>query len=137
MSNPFSSQKNSVNIGGNSGDVFHRYKMPSIKTTYKNKNGGTTIITNLDAICKSLHRTSSQLDKYYSKKLSSAVRTVSGEGMLIVGEHTTNKLQDILSQYVNEMVLCQSCKSPETEIVQKKNTYMICRGCSYEHQLKN
>lgn len=131
--NPFS---NTINIGGDSNDAFYRYKMPAIETTYENKNGGTTVITNIEAIATSLKRSSNVLCKYFQKKLSCNCR-IKDKGMLIIGNRTKDELQTILNNYINTYILCYTCGNPETEIeIKKKKSLMTCSACGETNQLK-
>jgi hypothetical protein len=47
----------SINIGGQQDDIFHRYKMPQLKTRIDRKGGGAkTVLVNIAAVGKALHR---------------------------------------------------------------------------------
>lgn len=126
MMNPFSQ---TVNIGGGN-DPFYRYKMPSISTRIESKNGGTTIIDNIDVIAEKLKRTPNELQKYFSKSLSCNVKYNSGKGIIISAKKEQADLQTILSEYINKFVLCPKCQNPETtKEVSKKRTTLTCSAC--------
>jgi translation initiation factor 5 len=119
-----------LNIGGNSNDKFYRYKMPAITTFHENTNGGTTIITNFETIAKLIYRDTSTLEQYFKKQLSANVRFDAKKGLMIRKKVTNMDLQELLSKYINNYVLCKSCGNPETEFEKKQNKVIFtCKAC--------
>lgn len=119
---------NLLNIGGDSNDKFYRYKMPAIATFHENTNGGTTIITNFEVITKSIDRDVKTLEQYFKKHLSANVRFDAKKGLMIRKKVTTEDLQEILTKYINNYVLCEECGNPETE---KTNKKLTCKACGH------
>ena len=126
MNNPFGQV---LNIGGGE-DPHYRYKMPSISTHIESKNGGTTIIDNIDTIACKLKREPGELQKYFRKALSCNVKYDKEKGIIISALKETGDLQTILSSYIDKFVLCPNCQNPETvkEIIKKKIT-LSCSAC--------
>ena len=119
-----------LNIGGNSNDKFYRYKMPAINTTHENTNGGTTIITNFETIAKLIYRDTKTLEQYFKRQLSANVRFDGKKGLMIRKKVNNEDLQELLSKYINNYVLCKSCGNPETEFEKKKNKVIFtCKAC--------
>lgn len=134
MSNPFA--QSTINIGGDQGDTFHRYKMPSIDLVKEHKNGGSCVITNINEIAGCLNRDSNDLRQFFSKALSRSVRLIKSKGLVFVGDQSQAELQSILSDYINVYVLCHKCHNPETSVEQqKKHKIMICGACGHQTRL--
>jgi translation initiation factor 5 len=126
MNNPFSK---TLNIGGGD-DPHYRYKMPSISTKTESKNGGTTIIENIDTIANKLKRSPNEFQKYFSKSLSCNVKYNKDKGIMISAKKEKEELQSILTEYINKFVLCPQCQNPETtKAVGKKKTTLTCAAC--------
>lgn len=126
MNNPFSQ---ALNIGGGD-DPFYRYKMPSLSVKIESKNGGTTVIDNIDTIAEKLNRQSSELQKYFRKALSCSVRYDKEKGLIIPALKEVEDLQEILTKYIDESVLCPNCQNPETvKTVKKKTVSLTCAAC--------
>lgn len=126
MNNPFGQI---LNIGGGD-DPHYRYKMPSISTHTESKNGGTTIIDNIDTIAGKLKREPSELQKYFRKALSCNVKYDKGKGIIISALKETEDLQIILSDYIDKFVLCPNCHNPETvKEMKKKKITLTCSAC--------
>ena len=135
MSNPFQS---TINLGGTSHDVHYRYKMPTLTTHIEKKNGVTTIIDNITTITDVIKRTPKDVSSYFSKNLGANINYVKNKGIVIVGcDKSKDELQEILNSYLEEFVLCDKCKKPETEIkVHKKSKLKICKACSHASTIK-
>jgi translation initiation factor 5 len=127
MNNPFAQ---SLNIGGVE-DAYYRYKMPKMETHTESKNGGTTIIDNIDGIALKLGRDSKKdLVKYFKKHLSCNVSYDKKKGLVIPAKKEIEELTSILESYINKYVICPICKVPETTIEEtKKKTTLMCAAC--------
>ena len=126
MNNPFNQ---ALNIGGGD-DPHYRYKMPSISVKIESKNGGTTIIDNIDTISNKIGREANEIQKYFRKELSCNVKYDSEKGIVISALKETEDLQNILTKYIDDYVLCPECNNPETvKTVHKKKIKLTCAAC--------
>jgi translation initiation factor 5 len=127
MNNPFAQ---SLNIGGVE-DAHYRYKMPKMVIHTENKNGGTTIISNIDDIALNLGRHSKKdLVKYFKKNLSCNVTYDNKKGIVIPAKKDIEELTSILESYIKKYVICPICKIPETTIEEsKKKITLTCAAC--------
>jgi translation initiation factor 5 len=127
MNNPFAQ---SLNIGGVE-DAYYRYKMPKMDIHTESKNGGTTIINNIDDIASKLGRDSKKdLVKYFKKHLSCNVRYDDKKGLVIPANKEMTELTSILESYIDKYVICPICKVPETTIEEtKKKITLTCAAC--------
>lgn len=111
-----------INIG-DSVDPFYRYRRPL--SIVENKTG-KTIITNLDAIAKSLHTKSSYILYYIQLVKSIPVGTKSDIKTIL----TKTEIELLINSFINEYILCTVCKYPELVINQTgKKLYFSCNAC--------
>lgn len=119
-----------MNIGGDSSDQYYRYRMPKLETSFENKNGGTTVIKNIDLIAEKLGRSVKLISKFISKSIGCSAKVKKGKGLLIIGKWDDNKLNSLIQDYINKFVLCPGCGNPETDWIEKKKSITLnCRAC--------
>lgn len=108
---------------GDSIDPFYRYKRPlAVLETKKN----TTIISNIDAIAKSLH-TEPKYILYYIQLAKSTSVSTRGEIKMVLNKA---EIENIINQFISEYILCQVCNYPELVIKKEKNQiYSSCNAC--------
>ncbi|AYV85096.1 MAG: hypothetical protein Satyrvirus3_27 [Satyrvirus sp.] len=110
----------SVNIG-NSNDPFYRYKRP---TSIVQNKGNKTIISNLDAISKSLYTKPAYILHYIQIKKSAPI-TPNGEIKMFIGK---NEIETLVNEFINDYILCNKCSLPE--LVIKKIDSKLCFSCN-------
>ena len=113
------------NINARVSDPFQRYKMPAVESHFQ---GRKTIITNLQALGKSLARPEPVLLSFWSQTL--------GCGKIkqgLNGHHSRKTLQETLQVFIENYVLCDLCFNPETELLAftAQNLEKSCRACGY------
>lgn len=119
-----------MNIGGNSNDMFYRYRMPKLELIFENKKGGITIIKNIDIIAEKLERPVKMIGKYISKNIGCSAKVKLNKGMILIGKWDDDRLNNIIQQFINKFVLCPECSNPETDYEEnKKNIILKCRAC--------
>ena len=91
-------------------DKFARYKTPIVEVLHLKKNKGQTQIVNLKEISDVLGRPGQQILSYVQRKLATC-RT--GKNAL-QGIHDQTSIQKMLVEYIQNNVLCGTCKNPET-----------------------
>jgi len=99
-------------------DQFYRYQREIIQIRNSTKNRAQTEVINLEKISKQLKVNSGLLRKEFSKKLG-----VFANGNVLAGEFNVEKLENILQNFVENVVLCKKCKLPEL------NSKGTCRSC--------
>lgn len=118
-------------------DIYYRYKMPAVQTKVEGSgNGIKTVIPNIHEICVAINRPEEVLMKFFQFELG-AQRTVStkDDKFLLMGAHSTERMQDKIYDFVRKFVLCKSCRNPETAVeleVSKKGVpsiTMVCGAC--------
>lgn len=123
----------------NSNDSNYRYQMPKISIKFGgNGNGKYTIINNMDEIASSLNSPAEIIYKFISYSLGSAYNE---KEKSILGHH--NNLQDIIFDYINNFVFCNTCNIPELnyyiEKISSKNYNLNykCSACGSICKIKN
>jgi translation initiation factor 2 beta subunit (eIF-2beta)/eIF-5 len=109
-----------VNIGGNSNDIFHRYKRDIVCITHTRKKGVQTVVRNLDIIAQQLHVKVSDLQKVIRKKTNTSVTK-----NIINGCYTVEQIETVINDFVKKYVLCKKCLLPEL-----KNN--VCSSCGFD-----
>jgi translation initiation factor 5 len=117
-------------------DQYYRYKMPAIQTKVEGSgNGIKTVLPNIHDICLVIHRPEEVLMKYFQFELG-AQRTVStkDDKFLLMGAHTSDRMQEKLYDFIRRFVLCKNCRNPETAIQldegkKSASISMVCGAC--------
>lgn len=111
-------------------DPFYRYKMPKMVVV---KQRTKVIIDNFDKVSKSLHRDPEFAKNYFKKKLCSAVQHRDGV-VSTTAPVGYDELFKILTDFIEDWVLCGNCDLPETEMVFSKSgkkAKLVCKCCSH------
>lgn len=115
-------------VDPNTHDPFYRYKMPPLSTT---RESSKTVLSNLDAIARAIHREPAHLLKFLGMSLgctqSHGQERPRGPGRpatkepankyQLNGPFESKRLQSLLYEYIEIFVLCRECGSPETRFV--------------------
>ncbi len=107
-------------------DPHYRYKM---ETVIIEKQKNKTIVTNFKNISKNLNRDPKDIIKYLKKKMGIAL-TYKNDTLVSTKDITAQDLYTVLRQYIQEYILCETCKNPETELITKSDKlYKKCSAC--------
>lgn len=118
-----------VNIPKDTIDPHFRYKRQVIQIIVTPKNGGTTTITNIKSLAKSLERTEDQITVYFKKNMKTQV-SLKDNSISIRGSKTLDELESVLELFIKEYVLCNHCGNPETKMYSvSKQEKRICKAC--------
>jgi translation initiation factor 2 beta subunit (eIF-2beta)/eIF-5 len=115
-----------VNING-SEDQFYRYKMPQLVCTVPNAHASKmvkTSLVNIEAVSTSLQRPPSYLPNYigytWSAKAEYNAKKNEGENCYVSGNYKAEELNEVVTKFVKEWVLCPKCNNPELNMKVKK-----------------
>ncbi|EGC37307.1 hypothetical protein DICPUDRAFT_150141 [Dictyostelium purpureum] len=119
-----------VNIRRNEPDPFYRYKMEVLQGKVEGKgNGIKTVIVNLTNIARDLERPPEYITKYYEIEFNTK-SNIEGDKYSINGQHSNERLADVLDGFINKFVLCAFCKNPETRfVIKNKAIEFKCAAC--------
>ncbi|KAI9223896.1 domain found in IF2B/IF5-domain-containing protein [Blastocladiella britannica] len=118
-----------INIGGDKDDMFYRYKMPPVQAKNEGKgNGVKTVIPNINEVGRALARPPMYPIKFFGTELGAQTKhEPKNDRYIINGTHDAQKLQDLLTVFIDKFVLCGACGNPETNL--KIIDGMIERHC--------
>jgi len=116
-------------------DPHYRYKMPKLTAKVEGSgNGIRTVITNMSAISRSLHRPASYPTKFFGCELGAQV-TMNNE-FVVNGSHDPDKLLNLLYAFIRKFVLCKKCKNPETNLnIANGRIGQKCIACGYDTEI--
>lgn len=119
-----------INIEGLSDvmDPFYRYTMTKMNIIrHKNK----TVIDNIDTVCKDLERDPKLLVDFYKKKFSISI-IYKDNVMSTSANIQYDQFHLMLREFIEQYVLCEKCKLPETDIQIKDDKIKLsCKCCSH------
>jgi translation initiation factor 2 subunit 2 len=98
--------------------------------------GTKTILTNLQQIASYLRRDPNHLLKYMLKELATS-GTFKGSRAVLQTKISSLKINEKIENYINEFVICQECKKPDTELL-KDGPFMFihCLACGAKHSVR-
>ena len=123
-----------INIAGLTpvDDPEYRYKMPSVVGKVEGRgNGIKTVIFNVVELAESLHRDPGEVTKFFGCDLGAQTTwNADTERGIVNGAHTDVVLQQLVSKYIENFVLCPSCRLPETQYkIKNEIIYHKCAAC--------
>lgn len=91
--------------------------------------GNKTIITNFDLICQKIRRKPEELSKFLFKELATRGNVAPGR-LTLDTKVPPRVLNEKLTYYLDQCVLCRECGKPDTHIVYAApvNT-LVCEAC--------
>ncbi len=103
-----------------------RFEPPVAETMLQ---GNQTVIRNFDSICSLLRRKPEELAKFLFKELATP-GSVSGGKLILQTKVPLRLLNEKLTFYLDQCVLCRECGKPDTHIEYGSpvNT-LICEAC--------
>lgn len=110
-----------------------RFEIPKVAGHVE---GNKTIITNFSQICNILRRKPQHVAKFLSREVA-AQSVIKGDRIIFNRKLTSTRINDKLKEYVNEFVICQECKKPDTELVkQDAFLFLHCLACGAKHSVR-
>ncbi|KAD6119932.1 hypothetical protein E3N88_11203 [Mikania micrantha] len=89
-----------------------------------------TVFVNFMDLCKSMHRQPEHVMTFLLAELGTSGSLDGQQRLVVKGRFAPKNFEGILRRYVNEYVICNGCKSPDT-ILQKENRlfFLRCEKC--------
>jgi len=118
-----------INVKGltENDDPCYRYKMPQLVTTQQKTK---TVIMNLKDISKSLDRDPILIINFFKNKFSIPINHKDDKAEL--KGISQEQLQEGIFEFIECLVLCSTCKNPET-IMDKG--YLDCKACGKRNKI--
>lgn len=111
----------------------NRFEIPNVKGHIE---GNKTIISNFTQIAGLLHRDMNHVLKYLLKELATPAE-IKGSLLILKTKIAASKINEKISKYAAEFVLCPECGKPDTKLDKERNiTYLMCMACGAKHAVK-
>ena len=99
--------------------------------------GSSTIFRNFSEIASALNRENEQLLGFLLKELGTAGQMKDGGRIVFKGKIPKRKIEDRISSYIKDFVLCHECERPDTRLEREGRTLVLkCEACGAHRPLK-
>jgi len=117
----------------NSAEIDSRFELPAVDVMWE---GQRTYLRNFSDFPKILRRDSAKLLQYLSKEFAVPAERI-GDSAMFVGRRDPDDFTRLLKIYVNEYIMCPTCKSPDTRTEKDKRiSFLICEACGAKSTIK-
>ena len=116
-------------------DPSYRYKMPRILAKVEGRgNGIKTVLVNVTDLGTSLNREAPEITKFFGCEIGSQTSfSAETDRAIVNGAHTAQDLQTHLCRYIENFVLCENCRLPETHYKIKAGAIsQKCLACGHK-----
>jgi translation initiation factor 2 subunit 2 len=111
-----------------------RFEIPQIEG---HNEGTKTILTNLPQIASYLRRDINHLLKFLLKELATS-GSLKGTTVFLQRKINSQKINEKITEYSKQYVICKECGKPDTEITKEKGVGIIhCLACGAKHSIFN
>ncbi len=99
--------------------------------------GNRTVISNFHQIADFLGKDVNHLVKYVLKELA-APGNLTKTALIIGTKISASRINEKITQYVKEFVLCPECGKPDTKLEKEGNfLFLKCTACGARHSIKS
>ena len=117
----------------NSAEIDSRFELPAVDVMWE---GQRTYLRNFSDFPKIMRRDSAKLLQYLSKEFAVPAERI-GDSAMFVGRRDPDDFTRLLKIYVNEYIMCPTCKSPDTRTEKDKRiSFLICEACGAKSTIK-
>ena len=121
------------NLTKNSKVTDSRFELPPVDVMWE---GQRTYLRNFSDFPKIMRRDSAKLLQYLSKEFAVPAERI-GDSAMFVGRRDPDDFTRLLKIYVNEYIMCPTCKSPDTRTEKEKRiSFLICEACGAKSTIK-
>ncbi len=104
-----------------------RFEMPVAESFMQ---GNKTIVRNFSHILKAINRDGRHMCKFLAKETATSATADSAGRLVLVGKFNAQQVNDLVSSYVTQFVLCPECKRPDTKVEERQGVRMLrCEAC--------
>lgn len=108
-------------------DAGSRFEVP---TPEVRQEGNATVYENFSATCDRLNREPDSLLKYLQSTLGTSASIDETGRARFTGSFDRSRVAAVLDDYVEELVLCPECGSPDTHLVEEHGARLLqCDAC--------
>ena len=117
----------------NSAEIDSRFELPPVDVMWE---GQRTYLRNFSDFPKIMRRDSAKLLQYLSKEFAVPAERI-GDSAMFVGRRDPDDFTRLLKIYVNDYIMCPTCKSPDTRTEKDKRiSFLICEACGAKSTIK-
>ena len=117
----------------NSAETDSRFELPPVDVMWE---GQRTYLRNFSDFPKILRRDSAKLLQYLSKEFAVPAERI-GDSAMFIGKRDPDDFTRLLKIYVNDYIMCPTCKSPDTRTEKEKRiSFLICEACGAKSTIK-
>ena len=117
----------------NSTETDSRFELPPVDVMWE---GQRTYLRNFSDFPKIMRRDSAKLLQYLSKEFAVPAERI-GDSAMFIGRRDPDDFTRLLKIYVNEYIMCPTCKSPDTRTEKEKRiSFLICEACGAKSTIK-
>ena len=117
----------------NSAETDSRFELPPVDVMWE---GQRTYLRNFSDFPKIMRRDSAKLLQYLSKEFAVPAERI-GDSAMFIGRRDPDDFTRLLKIYVNDYIMCPTCKSPDTRTEkQKRISFLICEACGAKSTIK-
>jgi len=117
----------------NSAETDSRFELPAVDVMWE---GQRTYLRNFSDFPKILRRDSAKLLQYLSKEFAVPAERI-GDSAMFIGRRDPDDFTRLLKIYVNDYIMCTTCKSPDTRTEKEKRiSFLICEACGAKSTIK-
>ena len=117
----------------NSAEIDSRFELPAVDVMWE---GQRTYLRNFSDFPKIMRRDSAKLLQYLSKEFAVPAERI-GDSAMFVGRRDPDDFTRLLKIYVNDYIMCPTCKSPDTRTEKvKRISFLICEACGAKSTIK-
>ena len=121
------------NLTKNSKVADSRFELPPVDVMWE---GQRTYLRNFSDFPKIMRRDSAKLLQYLSKEFAVPAERI-GDSAMFVGRRDPDDFTRLLKIYVNDYIMCPTCKSPDTRTEKEKRiSFLICEACGAKSTIK-
>jgi len=116
-----------------SAEIDSRFELPPVDEMWE---GQRTYLRNFSDFPKILRRDSAKLLQYLSKEFAVPAERI-GDSAMFIGRRDPDDFTRLLKIYVNDYIMCPTCKSPDTRTEKEKRiSFLICEACGAKSTIK-
>jgi len=117
----------------NSTETDSRFELPPVDVMWE---GQRTYLRNFSDFPKIMRRDSAKLLQYLSKEFAVPAERI-GDSAMFIGRRDPDDFTRLLKIYVNDYIMCPTCKSPDTRTEKEKRiSFLICEACGAKSTIK-
>ena len=117
----------------NSAEIDSRFELPPVDVMWE---GQRTYLRNFSDFPKIMRRDPAKLLQYLSKEFAVPAERI-GDSAMFIGRRDPDDFTRLLKIYVNDYIMCPTCKSPDTRTEKEKRiSFLICEACGAKSTIK-